>query len=369
MYLYYRIKYGDSSDGVSLSMLQRIEPLRESRWEKFLLSHPRASVFHSREWLEALQKTYGYTPLVYTTSRPGSDLRDGLALCEIESWMTGRRLVSLPFSDHCEPLVDDPHVLMGMLTALQGRLRDERWRYLELRPLNVMADVDSSFQSTRQYFHHRLDLRPNLDSLFGHFHKDSTQRKIKRAHREGLSYREGRSEALLESFYKLFLITRRRHHIPPQPLQWFRNLIAGFKDALQIRVAFKGAQAIAAILTLQYKNTLTYKYGCSDPHMNNLGGTHLLFWNAIQAAKSQGMTCFDLGRSEVDNTGLITFKDRWGASRKEMSYLRYYPGGNSNSLDITSKNDWKLRLAKQIFARSPDTILRAAGNLLYRHIG
>jgi lipid II:glycine glycyltransferase (peptidoglycan interpeptide bridge formation enzyme) len=256
-----------------------------------------------------------------------------------------------------------------MIDAIQAYVRNKRWRYFEVRPLNPVA-FSSSFSKLREtYIHHQLDLTPSASALFKQFHKDSTQRKIRRAEREDILCKEGRSESLLESFYKLFLITRRRHHIPPQPLQWFRNLIAGFKDALQIRVAFKGAQAIAAILTLQYKNTLTYKYGCSDPHMNNLGGTHLLFWNAIQAAKSQGMTCFDLGRSEVDNTGLITFKDRWGASRKEMSYLRYYPGGNSNSLDITSKNDWKLRLAKQIFARSPDTILRAAGNLLYRHIG
>ena len=29
-----------------------------------------------------------------------------LCFAEMKSWLTGRRLVSLPFSDHCEPLVD-----------------------------------------------------------------------------------------------------------------------------------------------------------------------------------------------------------------------------------------------------------------------
>ena len=350
-------------------MLYRIDPLRDSRWTPFVLGHPRGSVFHSSAWLRAIQRTYRYEPVAYTTSSEDVPLTNAVVLCEIDSWLTGRRMVSLPFSDHCDPLVDDPHVLKQMLSTLRTQALDEGRRYLEMRPFHPLSCGDSHFQTAEHYFHHQLDLTPSLDSLFRNFHKDSTQRKIRRAERENLRFQEGSTNSLLKAFYSLFVLTRRRHRIPPQPLLWFRNLIASFQDALQIRVAFKAGGPVAAILTLQHKGTLTYKYGCSDARMNNLGGTQMLFWRAIQDAKKRGLVQFDLGRSDITNTGLVTFKDRWGASRKEMSYLRYYPGGNSNSLDITSKNDWKLRLAKQIFARSPDTILRAAGNLLYRHIG
>ena len=93
------------SETVSNS-LQRIEPLQDPRWGKFLERHPRASVFHTPAWLEALRRTYGYVPVAYTTSLPGRELEDGVVLCQVDSWVTGRRLVSLPFSDHCEPLVD-----------------------------------------------------------------------------------------------------------------------------------------------------------------------------------------------------------------------------------------------------------------------
>jgi hypothetical protein len=323
-------------------------------------------VFHSTAWLAALQRSYGYRPVVFSSSPPGSVLQDGLVLCEIKSWLTGARLVSLPFSDHCDPLIDDPQVLAQTLEALQAQVRNERWRYLEVRPLNRLNWPGSFVPSAGHYFHHQIDLTPSLDSLFRNFHKDSTQRKIKRSEREALSYKEGVSDFLLKAFYSLFVITRRRHHIPPQPLSWFRNLIACFKEALQIRVAFKYDQAVAAILTLRYKNTLTYKYGCSDPRFNNLGGTQMLFWKAILGAKSSGLTRFDLGRSDADNAGLVTFKDRLGASRSEMLYLRYRTHAGSVGGD---KNDWTLRLAKPIFARSPATILRAVGHLFYKHIG
>jgi len=296
-------------------------------------------------------------------------LRDGLVLCEVKSWLTGARLVSLPFSDHCDPLIDHPQILAQSLATLQERVRHDRWRYLELRPLRELSCTGFLTSPSGHYFHHQIDLRPTLDLLFHGFHKNSTQRKIKRAEREKLSYQEGLSELLLKSFYSLFVITRRRHRVPPQPLSWFRNLIACFKEALQIRVALKNDQAVAAILTLRYKNTLTYKYGCSDPWFSRLGGTQMLFWKTIQEAKTLGLTSFDLGRSDADNAGLVQFKDRLGAARSEMSYLRYYAHGQPTSGGVSDKNDWKLRLAKPIFGRSPDAVLRAVGHLLYRHIG
>jgi CelD/BcsL family acetyltransferase involved in cellulose biosynthesis len=349
-------------------LINRINPLQDSRWPKLVERHPLASVFHSVPWLRALHQTYGYDPVVFTSSPNTEELIDGLVSCSVRSWITGNRIVSLPFSDHCDPLIDDPQSLGRVTAAITAYVREKRWRYFEIRPLNAPTSADCSHQG-EPYVHHQLDLTPSLDSLFNHFHKDSTQRKIRRAARDGVSCKEGRNEAFLTIFYSMFILTRRRHNIPPQPIQWFRNLIDCFKDGLQIRVAFKNEQPIAAILTLQYKDALTYKYGCSDPRMNKFGGTQMLFWKAIKEAKRMGLTRFDLGRSDAKHTGLITFKDRWGASRSTFRYLRYYTKGRPASTSTMTVSGWRLRIAKQIFAHSPDRLLCAVGNLLYRHVG
>ena len=47
-----------------------IDPLHDARWPEFVCRHPNASVFHTRGWLRALQTTYGYEPVVFTTSAP-----------------------------------------------------------------------------------------------------------------------------------------------------------------------------------------------------------------------------------------------------------------------------------------------------------
>jgi len=88
------------------NQVQVVKPLEDPRWITLSLEHPRASVFHSVEWLKALQKTYGYEPLAYTSTPPGAPLSNAVVFCRVSSWLTGQRLVSLPFSDHCEPLVE-----------------------------------------------------------------------------------------------------------------------------------------------------------------------------------------------------------------------------------------------------------------------
>jgi CelD/BcsL family acetyltransferase involved in cellulose biosynthesis len=348
----------------------QIDPLTDPRWDRFLRKNPRASVFHSVPWLEALRRTYRYRPVAYTTSAPHEELENGLVFCRVESWLTGQRLVSLPFSDSCELLVNDASELRILLADLENRARREKWRYVEIRPLDSLEAREATTQpfSTQEYTYHKLDLSPDLDILFRNFHKNSIQRKVRRAERERVEYQEGALD-LLDDFYYLLMITRRRHHIPPQPIKWYQNLIACFGDALKIRMTFKDGRAIAGMLTLQYKDTMTYKYGGSDPDYNKFGSVHLLFWKAIQEAKNSRLRVFDFGRTDADQRGLITFKGRWGATQSRLIYSRYLlPGKTPGVLDPATGN-WKTRLAKHVFARMPRSLLAAIGDRLYRHIG
>ena len=116
-------------------------------------------------------------------------------------------------------------------------------------------------------------------------------------------------------------MTRRRHQLPPQPFNWFRNLAACCRELFNVRVASLRGRPIAAMITLQLRDTVVYKYGASDAAFHALGGMHFLFWKAITDACAEGRTAFDFGRSDPDQTGLLTFKDRWGAARVPVSVL------------------------------------------------
>jgi CelD/BcsL family acetyltransferase involved in cellulose biosynthesis len=133
---------------------------------------------------------------------------------------------------------------------------------------------------------------------------------------------------------------------------------------ISIRIASKGNRPIAGIMTLGHGKTMVYKYGGSDMKFSHLGATPMLFWRAIQDAKDAGMEELDLGRSDLDNPGLITFKERWSAVSSTLTTWRAPAAAVSSSFDQVK--GW---MAKEGFARLPDSALTLAGRLLYRHIG
>jgi hypothetical protein len=342
----------------------RVDPIRDPRWLEYLEFHPAASVFHSPAWLEALRRTFNYEPFVATTSSPGALLNNGVVFCRIASPLTGRRVVSLPFSDHCEPLADKPEELAEIAGALAHYIKRERMSYAEVRPRTPGFLMPAGFAPAHDFWLHTLDLTSGVDELFRSFHKDCIQRKIRRAEREGLVAEAGRSDALLHSFYQLLLITRKRLGVPPHPFRWFRNLIETFGDMLEISVASSDGKPVASILTLRFKDILVYKYGCSDAHHNRLGGMPFLFWRAIRQANSLGVRELDFGRSDLNDTGLIAFKDRWGCKRSALRYWR----SPATSASLRTHRQI-LDAAKPFVACIPLPLLSVVGKLVTRHLG
>src|SRR5439155_12205799 len=127
--------------------------------------------------------------------------------CEITSWLTGNRLVSLPFSDHCEPLVENPEELRLLLAHVSQQRKKRNWRYIEIRPITPEYS-NAADGPYRKFVFHRLDLRPTPEELFRRLHVDSIRRKIQKAEKSGLTIRAGHSDELLADFFRLHVLTR-----------------------------------------------------------------------------------------------------------------------------------------------------------------
>jgi len=82
------------------------DPLDVPDWDRLVTSAQNYSFFHSSEWARVLQETYGFR-CGYLTMRSGSRLSGLLPIMEVDSWLTGRRGISLPFTDHCPVIAPD----------------------------------------------------------------------------------------------------------------------------------------------------------------------------------------------------------------------------------------------------------------------
>jgi hypothetical protein len=318
-------------------------------------------------WLDALRRTYRYEPVVFTTSSPASDLDNGMLFCSIRSWITGKRIVSLPFSDYCSPLCDPGEEFDSLISRLRTPEICRQWKYLEVRPADEgFGDTlrKLRFKSGARYVLHRVDLEPAAEEIFRRFDKDSVQRRVRHAERVGVVEVCGKSDELLRDFYQLMVRTRARHNLPPQPYAWFKNLLESMGQAADLRLAYMKDVPVAGVLVLHFKDTSYYKHGCSDERFHRLGAMPFLLWRAILNAKSIGSETFDLGRTGSDDHGLIVFKNHWAPMAKSLTYWTY-----PSDLSFTFIKDWKLEMVKRICACMPGRVLALAGSLLYRHIG
>jgi hypothetical protein len=344
--------------------LYKLDPLTDSRWDDLVASHPSASVFHRAGWLKALAATYKYRTVVITSAPPAQRLSDGLVFCEVRSWATGSRLVSLPFSDHAEPLLEKDGANLEIAEWMRAQCDQENLKYVEFRPLSDAIHAGQPLVQSQSFWLHTLDLAPPTEQLFRNLHKSCLQGRIRHAERQQLFYERGDSVALLDEFYKLLMLTRRRFGLLPQPRAWFRNVLSSMRPNAEIRVARKDGKAIAAILTLRHRQTIVYKYGCSDGAYNQLAGMPFLFWRLIEESKAQGIEQIDFGRTDLHNEGLIRFKDRFGTQRRKLNYFRY-----------AEKAMEKPALAadtpatRALCSVLPAALSSRAGELVYRHIG
>lgn len=360
--LYYPDQHFQTCERLANMRLYTLDPFLDTRWNDLVTSHPKASAFHQTAWLQALAQTYGYRPIVLTSTPPGKPLMNGLVFCEVRSWMTGRRLVSLPFSDHVEPILSEPEEEIQLGAWLREECRQARLRYIEFRPLSGEFQPVGRMKVSQSFWFHSLDLTPSLEQLFRNCHRSCTQRRIRHAERQGLSYLRGRSSDLLQVFYGLMTITRRRHGLLPQPRAWFRNLMECMNPGAEIRIACKNDVPVAAIFTLRYRGAVVYKYGCSDARFHHLAGMPLLFWRLIEESKAEGAEQLDFGRTQPENLGLTRFKDHWGTSRKQIDYFRY---AEDERAPLNPENS----VARVLCSALPGAVSAKAGELVYRHIG
>jgi len=346
-----------------------VDPTKDARWDAFVATHPDATVYHTTTWAQVLVATYGYQPRYLVLEDATGRIRAGLPLLLVRSWLTGRRLVCLPFSDECWPLVTSTDDASLLLEAAREMLTEEKVPYVEIRGQasdgSLVRTLD--FIPRNYYKLHVLSLGPDLEKLRSQFHHN-TARSVRKSEKMGVIVEEVNDLGSFRRFYRLNLITRRKHGAPPQPWLWFRNLnrFLVAEGMVHLFLARWNREMAAGAIFLTHKDDIYYKYGASDPRFLKCRPNHAIFWEVIQWGSAHGYRRLNFGRSDPDQTGLLDFKRCWGAEEVELPYY-YYPA--VQGVGATEGSSAKLRAMRAVFRRLPASLLEWAGAVLYRHLG
>ena len=338
-----------------------VNPLEYPGWDAQLAAYAGAWFFHGTAWARVLQETYHQVPVFAARFKDGQ-LRSVLPLMEVSSTWTGRRGVSLPFTDFCFPLRTEDHDEGELyhMAMEQGRARG--WRYLECRS----SDEDWPGSSPSLVFYgHQLELDAGEENLFKKL-DSSVRRGIKKASAAGLDILFDNSKESVETYYALHCRTRRRHGLPPQPFAFFANIQ---KYMLQPGLGFIVTarwenKAVAGAVFLQEGRQALYKFGASDYRFQHLRANSLLMWKGIRHCAERGCARLHFGRTSVGNEGLRRFKLGFGAQEQEIRYCKYDFRAGRFVREVDRARGWHNR----VFALLPPPLLRLAGQLLYGHL-
>lgn len=342
-------------------MFTIVDPSTIQDWDEQIKELPGASFFHSAAWAKVLKKAYGYTPLYFVNT--DRKLNTVIPMMEVSSFLTGKRAVSLPFTDYCEQLAPHSEVTKVLFDEIRLEGKKRSWKYIELRG---GAEFLGDCKASAFYYRHTLDLSPGTEKLFNGL-RNSTRRNIKKAEREGVEISFETSMEALRAFYRLNCLTRREHSLPPQPWHFFVNIHDEVisKGAGFIALGYFQGKPIAAGVYMRTNGDAVYKYGASDKKYQHLRANNLLMWEVIKRYANEGCKQLCLGRTECENQGLRRFKTGWGAREHVINYYQYNLALNA----YMPVRQIVFSAANRIFSRMPIPVSKAVGILLYRHVG
>jgi hypothetical protein len=340
--------------------VRQIQPLEISNWDALLTRRPDFSFFHGSAWAKVLTETYGFTPFYLATG--AADVSQSiLPLMEVDSWLTGRRGVTLPFTDDCAPLAASPAGHEKLFQAALKIGRERRWKYVECRGGRKFF---GAVPAANSYYGHNLELAADEDKLFGRL-ESSVRRAIRKSQKDGVTVEVLQSMKAVEVFYKLQCQTRKRHGLPPQPFDFFVNIHRHILSQNQgfIALASYRGQAIAASVYFFLGGRAIYKYGASDLAQQQLRANNSVMWEAIRWLARTGATRLHFGKTARANEGLRRFKLAWGTDEETIEYFKYDLRQNNFVTDADAVSGWH----NTVFRSLPGFLSRAAGKVLYKH--
>lgn len=340
-----------------------VDPTTDARWARLVTEVP-SDVFHSPGWLRALSETYELPLEARVLIDEADDPVAGFVYSEIVDIMDPR-IVSLPFSDFCDPLV----ATTAQWNAVTRGVIEEGNR-VHMRCLHSDIPLaERRLSKAGQARWHAIDLARPYDEIWNGI-DSSARRSVRKARKEQVEIRVGDGIDDVRAFFELHLRVRKhKYGLLAQPWRFFEsiwdNLLS--RDAGVLLLAIKDGRLLGGVLFLEWNGTLYYKFNASDSDQLGVRPNDLVIWEGIEHGLSRGLRRFDFGLSDWDQEGLLRYKRKYATEEKTIHFLQQLPPGAPSSRE--SEIRALLPRVTSLLTRPdvPDAATEQGGEVLYRY--
>lgn len=318
------------------------------------------TLFHGEPWREAIEQAFDLKILEFI---PQSE-PDGIAYYSALSDVRGERVVCTPFSDFCDPILKTEAGWQEFADHLRSFDRP-----VTIRPFrNELAIADTSFEQRRELLWHGIDLREGADHVWDGL-KSKNRTAIRRAEKLGINFRFSSSLEDIRTFHTMHVDLRKsKYQMLAQPFSLFEELHDRFGDDMAVVLATDADDdPVAGMVYFAWEGVWYYKFGASYPRSYRPNAAMLMA--ACREGADRGLSLLDMGRSDIDQPGLVEFKQVFASEEVPLTTMHWSPEEYN---DPTGAEVGKTMGAITELLTDPDVpnhIAAKAGGLLYKYFG
>jgi FemAB-related protein (PEP-CTERM system-associated) len=287
----------------------------DKHWDRFVQSHPRATVAHLSAWGAIVGTAYGHEAPSLVAEESG-EVVGVLPLVRVSSRLFGRRLVSMPFLDYGGVLAEPGRGIERALVEAGCRLaRERRIQGLNLRQLHPEP---LPYPATEGRVTMLLPLTSE-DAVWRALPSERRNR-VRKGERQGLTAAwEG--AAALEEFYGVYAANMRDLGSPVHGRGFFHAMLDALPGTARVLIVRdRGGRAVGAAVCLFFRDTIMVPWVSSRREAFALCPNFVLYWEVIRFGCREGYRVLDLGRS-FRSAGTFEFKRQWGAQPHPLPWI------------------------------------------------
>ena len=330
---------------------------RESIWDEYVHQNPGATPFHLSAWKRTIEKVFPFESRYMVAEAQGA-ICGVLPLFFVKNLLSGRALISSPFAVYGGICADDAESGNLLRQAACEMAQQEDAEYLELREQTTISDVN--FHTKKLYVTFDQALPESAEGLLQGFPRD-TRYMIRKAQKNGLRAVVDNSQ--MDIFYEIYAHSVHQLGTPVFSRKFFRTLGEEFGEQCEIMVVWHGGRAMAAVLSLKFRDSIFPYYGGSVPEGRALAANNFMYWELMKRALETGIRYFDFGRSKL-GTGAYAFKKQWNMRERPLPY-QYYLVRRREMPNYSPANS-RFQLATKAWKRVPFPLTKVLGPVLVR---
>ena len=259
-------------------MINVTTKVKENEWKDFLEKSECATIYHTPEWKNVLEASFGYKPYYLFAKDECGTIVGFFPLFSIKSRITKNRLCSVPFSHICGPIGED-NALNALIDEGINLYENLNIDYLEIRDSVGFKE----FQRQNLFSTYVLELSKNVEHVWKKL-KKNVRKGIKKSEKHEVIVNATKNIEDLKDFYELNCVTKKRIGVPCHTWKFFKNIFEFLNDNTILYIAKYDEAIIAGGFREYFKDTVTCGYSAANPEYLKLEPYNAFMWKTIKDA-------------------------------------------------------------------------------------